>query len=147
MEEPKPLAIFSVKQRPFEISLMVVSTIIGVRGLFRTNTESILYKTVGSWDNLWSVGLILGGVLCLVAITLKLPNNLLWERVGICLLVTVFTSYLITSVVATGNFDFNYSWIALIVSLGGIGRIVQITMDLRQLKRIVDLQRRVNDDS
>jgi hypothetical protein len=95
----------------------------------RTISEAIpLY----AW--IWPIGVSIGASIGLMAIFLRLPSALLWERLGLFILATFFAGYSIASIIALGVIGFSGALFLLMFAIAAIFRIRQLSADIRLMK-------------
>jgi hypothetical protein len=78
---------------PFEVFLMGACVLSGAGGLVPHAPRGVIDELAPSWALVWYLGLIVGGVLCLVAVTLKFPISTLLERVAVLMLAGLAIAY------------------------------------------------------
>jgi hypothetical protein len=133
-----PVLVLAVRHRPFEIAVLfavMFSTIVNlVKG--PNQTMSAFNQLIPGYTWVWTIGVLAGASLALVAVIVKTPTCLLLERAGLCLLAALFLAYGVVSILLFGVVGFSGANLLLAFGLAAIFRIFQLTKDIRTLKGI-----------
>lgn len=130
----KALLIHSGRQ-PFEVALLTICILVGLVGLLTGSTSKAIEFILGDWSWIWNAGLVVGGAFTLVGVSLRLPESLLWERIGMVWLSTLFLT-LGTAVIAL-YWDQGFTAVGFLLAYGFAAavRVIHIGRDLKVLSQ------------
>lgn len=132
---PQPVIVVTARRRPIEVSVLAISFLTGLLNLLRpSDALSALSQFVPFYPVIWSVGLMLGAAAGLVGATRELPLSLILERIGLSVLATMFVTYTAAIVTIFGARGWGSAIIVGGLALGVLGRIRQISRDLRSIE-------------
>lgn len=132
------VVVLDSRHRPMELSVLVVALFAGLFGLIRDQPGSVLSQLSFGYPWIWNAGVMLAATVALSSVFLAIPDSLLLERVGLCMLFTFFGSYGVGGLVLSGGPAFPAAFYSITIAGGAVGRAVQITNDLKRLRRAID---------
>lgn len=130
------ILIVSGRHRPIELSVLIATLSISFVQLIVQNDSSnytIIRKILPDFYWVWNIGLILGAAIALVGcFWYELTRSLLFERIGLILVGTLFLSYGVGVLTAIHIYSFS-GFYFLFLGVGFCVRAAQISSELKQI--------------
>lgn len=128
-------------RNPFEAYLLGACVLSGLAGLLTPEAQSPIVQSLPKWEVVsWYSGLIAGGGVCLVGVSMRGLRSLLVERVGLLMLGAFAVLYSGAVFISAGP---KGTFVALFIAAfaaASVARFVQISIDLRRAEAIAALR-------